>query len=121
MLSLLSPLIVYCQSGEKDKFAEALANCDKSYSILEKINKNLNFDNKQFKVDLSVCNISDSVKSEAIKKLLYEKSLYLERISILEDKEKVLKLQVQSLKNKNRRKWFYAAAGVIIGIFINKI
>lgn len=121
MLSISSQQIAYCQSGERDELLNALSNCDFSYTLLEKKTKQLESEIKELKIELSVCNISDSTKSEAIKKLIYEKTLFLERISIYDDKEKVSNLRIQSLENKNKNKWLFSLAGIVIGIFISKI
>jgi hypothetical protein len=121
MLNVLTPQTLYCQDGIKNKYIEALSNCDYSYTLLEKQTRQLEFEIKALKIDLSVCNTSDSTKSEAIKRLIYEKSLYLDKIDLHKENEKGLNLKINSLEKRNKNKWLFAITGIIIGIFINKL
>jgi hypothetical protein len=118
---MLIQLTAFSQSGEKDEFKKALISCDIEVRKLSQEISNL-------KSELLLCDKSDSTKTEAIKALIKEKSLYLLRIDNQDSQIQNLKHLNTSLENSNivlrenkNQKWIFGLLGIVLGITISKL
>ena len=118
MILSISTQIVFSQNGETSKpftYKEALAKCDVYNSKLEKKIEDL-------RLELKLCDISDSTKKEYIKYQIQtieelKKSNFVLQENLNKKDEVILNLTKDKFKNKI----LLTSLGVVIGVLLGKL